>query len=999
MEKHISFMHTSKILKYKSRGQNLKARLQHRMTQGEGLFQFDETDHEEASWDQDVVSDKADRAALIAAYEEEEDSADGQIFDEVDNVVIDEALGMPKFFDELSVNHITDHRHGKTIQALHTGYNPKTGDFLARCVSIVNASAAEVSTYLFCCSSKFFKRNRRALDQYDKVLAIHSPHSYSAYKQILSPPPFLPREFYSRLVLKRLSSVEADSVRDSSGREDGDDSGFSGESYLVASRPTSLAEVSASIKSTSPAVVSGPIFGFADGARLPESTSLVLAKGWRAAVITEIGPSQVRVELYSMIDLGGRAPKWMVNNGLAVLTSSLLPETQMYFQQIKPLAANTLKPSNGEVGDGKMIGDCLIDLVNTNKSHGKWKESMLITVATFERFMWQTRAFRELEESIPHVSQVVLQIVLNNVHADNKEYHGKLVGITANDAVSLGRSAVPIVAHTDCGEAAVTEYKENFPAIRELIELHPWFEDFLVVVCDRVASDANWTLRWRIFVGVFFSSLDVTTDIIVLISYVNAGEYHNARVIIGMMAGTLFFQIILVFMNNVNSSGKNQWLQILQVLLFIKPIVDAFDVVSGKERLEGQAFAPADVLFATKCTEVIAEAVPGAIFQTYTYMHNPLRPRAVLISIVSSVLSTAYIISYMSFDVDCSSEKKKNNPGFSGYMKDKAWERLLTCVLIFNFVAFHVLTRCFCFVLLASIPNSPIGLSHAMLYYITEGALFQAYKAVKGDWYYWIPCPPVIHVSHSFFVRVVHKALCDFTAIPHMRHPYELSGFYYMFQLVQTHVMMHVSAYVYDKYAVVVGGSSEGVSDGGETDVAAKVDGEVLVKVAIFLSLGFWFFFFSFMLSIKPELRRTFYSFDGNREFTEMLFFAHKNNRRKTPIEKDALMVNAVFGVYTGCWSDKCKKGVVEWVGERWQVWIDLQPEFFTERFCAAVPDEIIPKTSLDMLVAQGGGQRKSLSVKERVSISIAPTLKKIDDKPAKLGEPGRGPPGRRLTV
>ena len=51
-------------------------------------------------------------------------------------------------------------------------------------------------------------------------------------------------------------------------------------------------------------------------------------------------------------------------------------------------------------------------------------------------------------------------------------------------------------------------------------------------------------------------------------------------------------------------------------------------------------------------------------------------------------------------------------------------------------------------------------------------------KALRGDFWYWMPVGGNTEVLSSIVSRVLVKVVTDFTSIVQFRHPYEIGGMY-----------------------------------------------------------------------------------------------------------------------------------------------------------------------------------------------------------------------------
>ena len=114
--------------------------------------------------------------------------------------------------------------------------------------------------------------------------------------------------------------------------------------------------------------------------------------------------------------------------------------------------------------------------------------------------------------------------------------------------------------------------------------------------------------------GAKLSLLDIMTDIYMIYQYLTSEEegqaifgYINAS----MCGVSLLIQLIIVYVQNHKKGMKKVAYEVLTVILFIKPAVDAFRVANGTETEEGSAVEPMAELVTTKGVEMVRHQEKG----------------------------------------------------------------------------------------------------------------------------------------------------------------------------------------------------------------------------------------------------------------------------------------------------------------------------------------------------------------------------------------------------
>lgn len=136
------------------------------------------------------------------------------------------------------------------------------------------------------------------------------------------------------------------------------------------------------------------------------------------------------------------------------------------------------------------------------------------------------------------------------------------------------------------------------------------------------------------------------------------------------------------------------WKGVLAVLLAAKPAIDAHRVASGKVKDDDhEMMSPLMELTSDKISELVAEAVPAAILQTYAYIEGGRGGRAAIFSIFVSSFATAYVSTIISFDFDTNPETRASFPEFFGYVPDASRRRSITFATMLLFYASTTVCR------------------------------------------------------------------------------------------------------------------------------------------------------------------------------------------------------------------------------------------------------------------------------------------------------------------
>ena len=170
------------------------------------------------------------------------------------------------------------------------------------------------------------------------------------------------------------------------------------------------------------------------------------------------------------------------------------------------------------------------------------------------------------------------------------------------------------------------------------------------------------------------------SDIWVIISYFRIGNKSGAYSLMAMIGSSVSVQLLLVYAQNRKKSKRVILREMMYVVTFLKPGVDAYRVATGHENKDAMMNPLLELAFG-KGTELAFESIPGGLLQAYTFINSPKKTMFFMISILISTLTTGYSSAMVSYDMDVSVANRKEVPLFYGYIKDGNTERIITFLL------------------------------------------------------------------------------------------------------------------------------------------------------------------------------------------------------------------------------------------------------------------------------------------------------------------------------
>jgi hypothetical protein len=155
------------------------------------------------------------------------------------------------------------------------------------------------------------------------------------------------------------------------------------------------------------------------------------------------------------------------------------------------------------------------------------------------------------------------------------------------------------------------------------------------------------------------------SDFIMVKHYFDTGLSGTARGLLVMVGGNLLFQAIVVYLQS-QGLKKDKWrkmlLEILAVVTFLKPGLEAHRVASGAEQVPGAPLSPLAEMIYTKAGELFFEAVPGLVLQLATLTVVKEKKTTAVMSAVISAASAAFTATTLFWDADTDPGARKRNP-------------------------------------------------------------------------------------------------------------------------------------------------------------------------------------------------------------------------------------------------------------------------------------------------------------------------------------------------
>ncbi|GMI21527.1 hypothetical protein TeGR_g3935 [Tetraparma gracilis] len=498
-------------------------------------------------------------------------------------------------------------------------------------------------------------------------------------------------------------------------------------------------------------------------------------------------------------------------------------------------------------GGGTVLGRLLfLQLHKHRKNRDLLNEKILDMVSTIN-------VLRSAQAKYRFFDEFLFRIICNKMKlgASQTSFVVKtpLMALTANEAGRIARSFPMTMMANATAEAAVEDFIQTFQALRELDREYVWFRPMLTAIATELMSAVAWGVKFRAYLGAGVSAADALSDAYMIKTFYDMGDTANAKGLLAMVGANLAFQGIIVYAQ-VQGLKKNKWktmlFEMLTVVSFVKPGIDAHRVASGAEQLPGASFDPLTEMILTKNGELFFEAIPGLVLQLVALLSAKQMSQVAIGSILMSLASTALTATTMFWDGDTDPGVRKRNPDWSGIVPDLG--RGSAFAVIFMMSAFQVIAKAAAVALLALTNGSWL-----LLYGVADHVLHLIYRVARNDTVMYIPMPPAASYVLAPLFRVIVKTVSDFTGGFIFRLPLFLGGSYWLFNLAMSQASVFVCVHLYLEYA--------------PGDGADKIAAGTLWAGAGGLAAGWLTTFTYFMLRIAvPKYRHTIWSWTSGRQ-------------------------------------------------------------------------------------------------------------------------------------
>jgi hypothetical protein len=664
----------------------------------------------------------------------------------------------------------------------------------------------------------------------------------------------------------------------------------------------------------------------------------VVRATWTSAVdINRVGPredNRTRLQ-YVLLPIAGGTLSRLFSRKVMKFSLSWITKAQEYFQTVRGVDV-------WDAHDGAAVGEVLVIKTEEERFFHRRKGESKVD-ARMRGLFKKYRGLKEIDAKYHFFQTMMSRVVQNKLRPGTADVPSKLCELyTAYEGNAIGSGLAMCLATNLTSEAGVDEWIMKFPALKELDHDEEWFRPMVNVVAQRLLEEVPWGMKMRVFTGAGLSMMDMISDINVILLYSTSPETQSYAVSLALMVGgCVLFQLLVAWLQH-GKRPRDFAVEALVVCTGLKPAFDAARVAGGAKKQSHHLFDPQTDLVWTKSIEMAVESIPGCILQMYVYLKSEQKSKLAVASIVCSAFTTGFAGACLSYDYDVDPRKRRATPWFYGYMPDGGMRTVVFGLMVIN-AAMMLLIKGIGAAMLMLISHN-----YYAYYLACDMGFYLLQKKARGDMPYWLPLEGPAEIVMSFLMRVGVKTICDFACVIQHRHPGELGGAYWVFNLFAGLGTSFAAAFWYfsDTY--------------GPAPEDRVVDKDVVMNSLAILG-GVWLTsFLLFLLCIRKKYLWTFFSFLTSAKLTRQVFTGGKNDELKSEI----------FGYNKKQWKP-IRSQVKLWVLENWEMWIVEEPDWFTPGWKGSVDDDMLPKAELKRQVADGGGKRRRSSVADIVGGGI----------------------------
>ena len=569
--------------------------------------------------------------------------------------------------------------------------------------------------------------------------------------------------------------------------------------------------------------------------------------------------------------------------------------------------------------DGLIYGELLMKKLSRawNFSRTAQREARVHTM------MRDHEALRQFTEMHPWFPSLVLGMLSMKIKMP-KNVASTMNTLISSDALQIGYAFTASLKSRKVAADAVMQWFVQYPALQELDAKYPFFYPMALTIGKLKLMEAPWGLIFRVSIGACLSVADVSTDIYAVRMFFRTGYPWFAWANLSLLIVAVSLQLLLAYLQNVKAGRAAVAYESAVVLSLLKPAIDAYRLASGHRQGPRKLFSLLNEINYSRLIDMTAESLPSAVLQTYAFVLGARKTTGAVASIAISLLAIAYNVTIITFDIDTATERRETDPSSYGLIPSHS-VRAMTIFFSFSFL------MSLCAVCMRVISVALLAVSSKLclfLFVSVDYALMFGIKILANDFRYFLKLSNSYSIPASFIFRTGMKIAVDSTFLIHGRHPMELGGLYWSFNVFCNFVFAIVAVRVYSTI-------SKGEQQTNKDDHGGSVDDTVAVVnygFAVLIGGALVAFLTIFFFGCDKAFLSSFYSTATGKNHARMLFKSAKSDKLKA----------AVLDFHPSMYRN-FEEDIKGWLVDNWEKWDAEKPSFFTLDFIVKIPPGLAP--------------------------------------------------------
>ena len=572
------------------------------------------------------------------------------------------------------------------------------------------------------------------------------------------------------------------------------------------------------------------------------------------------------------------------------------------------------------------------------------KKAKTVALSRVNAFFEEFHAMKEMKERNPFFGEMVKSIIAGGEAAKNdigNLSESKLSALLVVDGNYLGASFTKFLNAAATEEGAYNSWVKKFPAMNELSAQHQFFKPLMLTIGKETRTSVTWQKLILSIGAALMSLFDVASDVYTIAYYNNLSKHETANLMTIFVALSLLLQLLMV----AAIHHKSKWRMLLEMICtitFTKPAFNKFRVLTDVTVGGHQTMSFLSEMMMFKMCEVFSECIPMAVIQAKNVLELKEIDWFVAGALFTSVVFVSEAVTYMTFMKDISEESRRTGKLFYGFVPLSGMRLVAVKWSMYLLSSCQLLGKSLEVVMLMQVGGTALAVGVLG----GEMVVYLIYKIARGDFRYWLPLPKGASFALSILERVSVKVIHDFTGFLHARHPYEMGGFYWLFNMAWTQVSVLGAIKLKENF---------GYKDEPALQFRIFNDHYMFIANSLFV---LWLVAITTLIFFSESgFGQTFYSLRTAKSYSKYLFDTCNDELR--------FQVFTDHRSYYAHFEDEIKM----WLSDNWNDWHANRPSWLTESLIEMITMTLLPGGQDEGVLEELGAETKMAFSGARISL------------------------------